>query len=61
MGDDLNLALAHAALAVTSGWSLMTCSDLKFARFGFALYFVDGALGVVKYGKLASIALNLMF
>lgn len=46
-----NLAISHAVLAVSSGWSLIQCNDLKFARVAFGLYLINGIVGLVTYGK----------
>ncbi|XP_054258668.1 uncharacterized protein LOC128983411 [Macrosteles quadrilineatus] len=49
MGD-LNVAIGRVALLASSGYSLSQCMDLKYVRVAFALYAVDGALGILDYG-----------
>uniref|UniRef100_A0A1B6HYC7 Uncharacterized protein n=1 Tax=Homalodisca liturata TaxID=320908 RepID=A0A1B6HYC7_9HEMI len=49
MGGDINIALAYGALGASSGWALMHCTDLKYARVAFGLYLANGIVGVVDY------------
>uniref|UniRef100_A0A1B6MGX1 Uncharacterized protein n=1 Tax=Graphocephala atropunctata TaxID=36148 RepID=A0A1B6MGX1_9HEMI len=49
MGGDLNLALAYGALGASSGWALMQCTDLMYARVAFGVYLATGIVGVVDY------------
>ncbi|KAG8322335.1 uncharacterized protein LOC124364111 isoform X2 [Homalodisca vitripennis] len=49
--NQFNIALSHGALAASSGWSLVQCMDLKFARIAFGLYLVNGVVGLVTYGN----------
>lgn len=50
MGGDLNVAIARAIVAGTSGYALIECSDMKYVRIAFGLYLVDGIIGVLDYG-----------
>ncbi|XP_046675267.1 uncharacterized protein LOC124364111 isoform X1 [Homalodisca vitripennis] len=53
--NQFNIALSHGALAASSGWSLVQCMDLKFARIAFGLYLVNGVVGLVTYAVLQGV------
>lgn len=43
-------AVAHAVLSASSAWAIFQARGCIFAVIGFALYLINGILGIVAYG-----------
>lgn len=51
MSTSYPTAIAHAVLSFSSAWALIQAKGCIFAMIGFALYLINGILGIVAYGK----------
>ncbi|BES88320.1 Hypothetical protein NTJ_01127 [Nesidiocoris tenuis] len=49
-GFSLSLALAYGTLSSSSAWAIWATRDFLLAPFGFAMYLLNGILGLVAYG-----------